>query len=382
MKKKSRFLKVVLAAFAGVMIFVLLFLRMLTPDQSDDCTPSGSLPASSISIDNKGKEENAKAIYAYVKEHIPDSTVEGLCGMIANFEQESQLNPSAIERQHDPLSGHGIAQWTADRTTNLKNFASDRGKEWDDLGLQLEYLIHELNGSEKRGVAALKLTDVEEATAQWQVLFERAGIPAMGNRLAYANAWYAKFGTNDPISSSSITTAAEGQIKELASNCSTSTTSGGSGDIIEAGRSFIGWFYYKLEHPSADLGDLNNPNKNGGTDCSGFVWLTLNKAGYKVPPNMGWFTGSMATDARGSKQYLQEISEKEAKAGDIIITNMGAGVGRDGHTAILLEDWHGNTTKIIEQGGYGADSVHEGQTDNSFGYLLSGDVCFARPIKK
>ena len=148
----SRFLKVVLAAFAGVMIFVLLFLTMLTPDQSDDCTPSGSLPASSISIDNKGKEENAKAIYAYVKEHIPDSTVEGLCGMIANFEQESQLNPSAIERQHDPLSGHGIAQWTADRTTNLKNFASDRGKEWDDLGLQLEYLIHELNGSEKEAL--------------------------------------------------------------------------------------------------------------------------------------------------------------------------------------------------------------------------------------
>lgn len=364
------------------MMFLLLFVTLLTPDKAQDCETGKNLHGTSISIDNKGKEENAKAIFSYVKEHIPDSTVEGLCGMIGNFEQESQLNPESIERIHDPLSGHGIAQWTADRTTNLKNFASEKGKEWSDLGLQLEYLVKELNGAESKGVGALKLTDVEEATGQWQVLFERAGIPAMGNRLAYANAWYAKFGTNDPVASESLSTAADGQKKENASNCSTSSSSGGNGDILEAGRSFIGWFYYKLEHPSADLGDLNNPNKSGGTDCSGFVWLALNKAGYKVPPNMGWFTGSMADDARGSKQYLQEISESEAKAGDVIITNMGAGVGKDGHTAILIEDWHGSTTKIIEQGGYGSDSVHEGQTDTSFGYMLSGDVCFARPIKK
>lgn len=380
MKKKSRFLKVVLAAFAGVMMFVLLFLTMLTPDQSDDCTPSGSLPASSISIDNKGKEENAKAIYAYVKEHIPDSTVEGLCGMIANFEQESQLNPSAIERQHDPLSGHGIAQWTADRTTNLKNFAAEKGKEWDDLGLQLEYLIHELNGSEKRGVAALKLTDVEEATAQWQVLFERAGIPAMGNRLAYANAWYAKFGTNDPVASGSLTTAAEGQIKEMASNCSTTSTGSGNGDIVETAKALKGYFSYSQANRTT-FGDPMNPNKNGQADCSSFVWLVLTKAGYKTPA-AAWATPSMAADAKGSKQFLQQIQDSEAKAGDVIVVNMGSGFGNDGHTAILIEDYHGTTTKIIEMGGYGADSVHEGQIDTSFGYLLSGDICFARPIKK
>ncbi|OJG56437.1 hypothetical protein RV07_GL004129 [Enterococcus malodoratus] len=31
-------------------------------------------------------------------------------------------------------------------------------------------------------------------------------------------------------------------------------------------------------------------------------------------------------------------------------------------------------------GGYGADSVHEGQIDTSFGYLLAGDICFARAV--
>ena len=53
--------------------------------------------------------------------------------MIANLNVKVELNPSAIERPNDPLSGHGLAQWTAGRTTNLKNFAQEKGKEWSDL---------------------------------------------------------------------------------------------------------------------------------------------------------------------------------------------------------------------------------------------------------
>ena len=124
-----------------------------------------------------------------------------------------------------------------------------------------------------------------------------------------------------------------------------------------------------------------NPDKNGQADCSSFVWLVLTKAGYKTPA-AAWVTPTMASDAKGSKQFLQQIPDAEAKAGDVIIVNMGSGFGNDGHTAILIEDYHGTSTKIIEMGGYGADSVHEGQIDTSFGYLLSGDICFARPIKK
>ena len=62
------------------------------------------------------------------------------------------------------------------------------------------------------------------------------------------------------------------------------------------------------------------------------------------------------------------------------MVNLGGGFGNDGHTAILEEDYHGTSTKIIEMGGYGADSVHEGQIDTSFGYLLAGDICFARAV--
>lgn len=153
-------------------------------------------------------------------------------------------------------------------------------------------------------------------------------------------------------------------------------------DIVSIARGWIGWFYYVMLHPSSDLGDLNNPNKSGGTDCSGFVWLVLNKAGYRVPSNMQWYTGSMTSDARGSHSWLQEIDSSQSKAGDIVIYNLGSGAGSNGHTAILLEPYKGNDTQIIQMGG---DSRYSGVNVSTIGYsfgsLLSGDRCLARAVK-
>lgn len=367
--------------------FIFLFMVMLLGNDTEEEINCDALPTISanepVNIDNKSTEENARAIYDFLRND-PDlkATPQGAAGPMGCMDFESGGFNPAIE---NPSSGaYGLAQWLGGRKAALAQFAAEKGKEMSNLGVQLEFLKQELqNPYYAKAKAALQLTDVHEAQHQWLLWFEGLSQNPeqwhSAERNARADKWFAKFGASDPVSSATLETAAEGQQLSANENGCPSINAA-AGDILDAARSFIGWFYYKLEHPSADLGDLNNPNKNGGTDCSGFVWLALNKAGYKVPPNMGWFTGSMADDARGAKQYLQEIPESEARAGDIIIANMGAGVGKDGHTAILLEDWHGSTTKIIEQGGYGSDSVHEGQTDTSFGYLLSADICFARPV--
>lgn len=153
-------------------------------------------------------------------------------------------------------------------------------------------------------------------------------------------------------------------------------------DIVSIAKGWLGWFYYLMVHPSSDLGDLNNPNKSGGTDCSGFVWLVLNKAGYRVPANMQWYTGSMTSDARGSRNWLTEISQSQSRAGDIVIYNLGGGAGSNGHTAILLEPYKGDSTQIIQMGG---DSRYSGVNISTIGYsfgsLLSGDRCLARAVK-
>ena len=67
-------------------------------------------------------------------------------------------------------------------------------------------------------------------------------------------------------------------------------------------------------------------------------------------------------------KYLQ----MKRKAGDIIIVNLGAGAGNDGHTAILAEDWKGYSTSIVEMGGMNSNGVGIGRVDWSFGYLLNG----------
>lgn len=196
-------------------------------------------------------------------------------------------------------------------------------------------------------------------------------------RNARADKWFAKFGNSNPITSVAMENAAKGQLESIAAECA-SADIGDGGDILEVAKSLLGYFSYSQENRTS-FGDPMNPKRSGQADCSSFVWLVLTKAGYKTP-QVAWATPTMTSDARGAKQYLQEIPESEAKAGDIIVVNLGAGFGNDGHTAILAENWHGNTTKIVEMGGYGADSVHEGQVNTSFGYLLAGDICFARAV--
>lgn len=154
------------------------------------------------------------------------------------------------------------------------------------------------------------------------------------------------------------------------------------GNILSTAKSLIDYFHYS-QPMRWNFGSVENPDRNGYADCSSFVWLVLTKAGYRTAPRGTlWYTGSMRDDARGTRQYLTEISPNEAKAGDIIIVNLGAGAGNDGHTAVLAEDWHGYTTAIVEMGGMQSGGAGIGRVDQSFGYLLNGgDVCLARAKK-
>ena len=96
----------------------IIFVGQSTTDE--ECKQNQS--AVSINVDSKTQEENAKVIYQFLLKNY-QATPQGASGVLGNFEQESGLNPSAIERPNDPLSGHGLAQWTAGRTTLLMDFA-------------------------------------------------------------------------------------------------------------------------------------------------------------------------------------------------------------------------------------------------------------------
>ena len=128
-------------------------------------------------------------------------TPEQAAGIIGNFQRESGLNPRVNEGGQVGLpkrvGGYGIAQWTGSRQEDLIRFAGSPEKA-GDLGKQIDFLIHELQGSESASLAALRKTRTpEEAAKVFEQKFERAGIVALGERQAYARSAYQQLaGTN------------------------------------------------------------------------------------------------------------------------------------------------------------------------------------------
>lgn len=240
----------------------------------------------------------------------------------------------------------------------------------------------------------------EESSKLWFKYYER-GQSYDPAKDGYAKTAYEKFGGADIPTGGAIDDAegtadgGEEQATEKSNDpCSTKTSSGDTADgVVGVAKALLGYFSYQQVHGEHYIGSVDSPDKNGITDCSGFVWLALTKAGYKTPPDMGWFTKSMEDDAKGDHKYLKEISKDEATAGDVVIVNTGNGAGSNGHTAILLEKWKdqaetSNQTKMIEMGG---DPSAEGVNERPFSYgflsLVDGTygphtTTFARPIKK
>ncbi|WP_394846359.1 phage tail tip lysozyme [Pendulispora brunnea] len=114
-------------------------------------------------------------------------------GVVGNLDAESGMNPRAVQ---SPGLGRGIAQWSAGgRWDQLVAYAHQRGRSEWDLGLQLEYLWHELETVPAWGLAKLRATgNVVDATIVFQDSFERCGTCHTENRIKYAKAALAAYG--------------------------------------------------------------------------------------------------------------------------------------------------------------------------------------------
>lgn len=325
------------------------------------------------------------------------------CAAIGNFQYESGgLHIGAVEQGGG--GGWGLAQWTP--KSSGQSVADAHHWNFNTAEGQCQVVAYQCNsgdwissgtpdGDGKSFNDFKNCKDINEAAKMFADDFERPKKAALDASLSQrqqdAKQWLAMFDNgNDKVTQQQTGDFAANNANGASptnGSCDVggdSGTAGAGGDILQTAKGWMGWFHYGEVHPSPTLGkDLKNPNKNGITDCSGFVWLVLNKCGYKVPPNMGWFTGSMAADAKGPHKWLKAIPANQAKAGDIVIVNDGGGAGGNGHTAILMQDWHGNSTQIINEGGCGGSGgVNTSSFQDAFLSLLSGgDITFAEPIK-
>lgn len=129
---------------------------------------------------------NKQKIFDYLKSKNLDQ--DFIFAAMANMEEESGFIPSRL--QGDPKKeklitnwfkktkagrGTGLAQWD-DRRVQLQKFAEERGKSWDDLETQLEFMLQELNTTERKAYERImQAPNLQVKTRLFANLFERAG---------------------------------------------------------------------------------------------------------------------------------------------------------------------------------------------------------------
>lgn len=153
--------------------------------------------------------DNAEIVYNFL-------TSKGLngaqaSGIIGNLKQESGLRPTTIQTVGG--SAKGIAQWEGDRFDNLVEFAEKKGKTWEDLDIQLQFLWSEMPHqfafghlaelqailpaarSSTSSLTAVRMSKTPSIAAQaFELTFERAGDPEMANRIKFAEEAFDRFG--------------------------------------------------------------------------------------------------------------------------------------------------------------------------------------------
>ncbi len=99
--------------------------------------------------------------------------------MVGNFQVESTVDMVTDIKSGGDEESYGIAQWNSaaaagNRFGLLQEFASDLGRDWRDLEVQLRFVIHELNNYPYFGLGALRASQtIEEATEVFMLKYER-----------------------------------------------------------------------------------------------------------------------------------------------------------------------------------------------------------------
>ncbi len=107
-------------------------------------------------------------------------------GILGNMQTESSFRTNAYNASEQAI---GLCQWENSRRTQLEQFAAQQGKPVTDWRVQVDFIMHEFNTTEKRAFAALKATQTpEQAAKAFQSKYERSA--ALTNRATNARTIY------------------------------------------------------------------------------------------------------------------------------------------------------------------------------------------------
>ena len=117
-------------------------------------------------------------------------TTTAAAGIVANLGVESNFNPSTEQLNGGP--GRGLAQWEKGGRfdtdpINLVDFAKSKGRSWDDLETQIDFILHEMSVHPEYISVRKELnaaSSISEATKIFLNNYEKAGIPHLDRRLS------------------------------------------------------------------------------------------------------------------------------------------------------------------------------------------------------
>ena len=186
----------------------------LNPTTTSTGTTDTSSGANVASANISGSDV-AKNVWNYFTKDAGYSK-QATAGIMGNLYQESGMNPANTSGK---VAG-GLAQWErydkkTGRWKKLYDYAASKGKDWTDVGAQVEFINQELQGLDhyfrtdipyggniagstltNAGATPTtfeqwkKSTDVDMATRQFEGAFERAGKPMIEKRVSYAKKYY------------------------------------------------------------------------------------------------------------------------------------------------------------------------------------------------
>lgn len=323
----------------------------------DDCFQVKNTSTSACSVGGVGNigdsADNAEAIFKYLIStnfstlgNKPLNATQA-AAFLGNFYQESRYDPVTIQSgkafnsqmaMNKDLGGYGfgLVQWDSSRRVDLLNFANSKKASWESLSLQLEFIKHELEGTEQRIMndSVFKTTtSVDDATLRVRILYERPGDPHDDIRKAEANKIYAQFVDLAP------------GIVDSSGNC---TVQGGTGDIAAVAVS-LSWsqraedgatdhtaLQNKPEYTEAlvetGVNKLGDSCSMGGNSCDAFIATVIRLSGFD--PNFP------CCGTASQKKYLDDNPGKYEKVAtqvlDYDILQPGDILWRDGHVKIYI----------------------------------------------
>ena len=279
---------------------------------------------------------NAQQVWNHLKQDgFSDQSAAGIMG---NFQQESGFDPKADP--HDGSGSIGLAQWLGSRKQGLVNFSQAQGVSFLTLEAQLGWFDQEINtGYKKISDSSFKqLTDVTQATQQFEKIYEGASTPDMSKRVQYANDALKSFGGTGGNTSAGTTPPA-----------STTTGTALGDQVVAIAKKYL------AEHGANtganefiyDQARRTLPIVKYG-DCSSFVWTVFHDVGV----TLGTYTGTQVTDPNG--KFIPNMSD--LKPGDLVFFNF------DGTHPVTLPN--GVHTGVSHVGIYigGNQMIHFGST--------------------